>query len=129
MCKYNNRIVINVISKNWFLRKCWYSYKNAFWKIFWKNGSLWIKFHEALCVMDKKSMKMTIFYYVLTQFSLIYLQINYLWSLVFFKRNYYPFEEVYLERRILELCQISIPAYPEPIKHPQTSSQRQESTA
>ena len=36
-----------------FLQKC-------FLKDFLKNGSLWIKFHEALCDMDKKSIKMTI---------------------------------------------------------------------
>ena len=40
-----------------------------FLKDFLKNDCIWIKFHEALCDMDKKrkkSMKMTIFYDALT---------------------------------------------------------------
>ena len=58
-------------------------YQEYLLKDFLKNGCIWIKFHEALCNMDKKtrkSMKMTTFYNVLIYFALrqiIYLQINF----------------------------------------------------
>ena len=36
VCNYNDRIIINITYKNWFLHKWWYSYKNILCSFFWK---------------------------------------------------------------------------------------------
>ena len=53
MCKCN-RIVINVINRNWFFCKWWYSYKDTLWKIFWKRAVFRYNF-VMLCVIQIKN--------------------------------------------------------------------------